>query len=541
MKTRSLDYRLLPGANPLFLDFLYAPEKVSSFYQDSHLSLEKLKARAQAVRDSDRSYPRQELADILLDVNRRAGASQLTLDNIERLRSPETVAILTGQQLGLFGGPSYTFHKAATAVRLACLLQEQGIQAVPVFWLPSNDSDLEEVRQTHFFDRQGELFEVGLPGKDVPAEQMVGPTSLEGIESCIEELRQKELPGQFASEVVDQLEEQYCSGCDFGSAYARWLARLFADQGLVLFDALAEGYQQLAAPVFRTAVEKRGDIVEALRQRALDLEKAGYAAQVHCGQEETLLFWRQGQQRFKIRYEDGVFQSKDGRQFNDDLRESLDTGCRQLGANVLLRPILQDHLFPTVTYVGGPSEVAYYSQIQAIAPFWDLEMAVFPRMSLTVVDRKAQRFFDKHGLDFENILQDSRLKATRKILEKGESKRVLDQFEELESRLRERLQALDEAIRAEDPPVADMLRGAGAKMEHQIERVRGRFVKNHEKRNEALGRHLDYLYSQLLPKGKPQERLINFNQYLALEGPTLVPRLIRSVDPFSHKHQVVFV
>ncbi|HSR69465.1 MAG TPA: bacillithiol biosynthesis cysteine-adding enzyme BshC [Acidobacteriota bacterium] len=541
MKSESYDYRRLPGINPLFSDFLYDFDKVSRFYGDSHLTLDKLKARAQSVREGQRSYPRRRMADLLLEINRRAGASQQTLDNIERLRSPDTVAILTGQQLGLFGGPSYTFHKAATAIRLASLLEQEGIAAVPVFWLPSNDSDLEEVRRTHWFDRNGELFQVELGGHQVPAEQMVGPTSLSGIEACIRILREREIPGQFASEVIDSLQQHYCSGCDFGTAYSRWLADLFSEQGLVLFDALAEGYQEWVSSAFQTVVEKRAQIVEALQQRSQELEEAGYQGQVHCAADETLLFWRDGPQRYKLRYQDGAYQTKLHRQLNGDLEKALREGCRNLGANVLLRPIIQDHLFPTVTYVGGPAEVAYFSQIEAIAGFWDLKMEVFPRAGLTIVDRKAQRFFDKHEIGFKDILQETRLETTRRIVERGESKQVLEEFQALENQFEEHLQRLDQSIRSEDPPVADMLKGAAAKIGHQIERVRDRFVKNHEKRNEALGRHLDYLYSQLLPNGKLQERIINFNQYLALEGPTLVPRLIESVDPFQHRHQVFYV
>lgn len=542
-KVDQLDHRRLSDQNSLFLDFIDDFEKVSAFYSDAHLSPAHFERRAERVLQSGRSYPRQEMAHILEDFNRQIDAGQKTFAQIEKLASERTVAVVTGQQLGLFGGPSYTVYKVATAVKLAHFLEKQGIAAVPVFWMPSDDSDFEEVRSSHWLDPQGRLFEVDYPGDPATA-RMVGRTSLEGIESCLEELKQQGLPGQFAAGVLDRLAECYSPQEDFRLGFGRWLSGLFREQGLILFDALSSGYKKLVQPAFETAIDRRREILSALKRRREELISAGHSAQVHVDDGETLLFWVDGDKRYKLYCEEGRYQAKGGggRSFSSRQVRDLVNDCPDcIAPNVLLRPILQDHLFPTAVYVGGPGEISYFSQVGSIAPFWEIEPAVFPRCSLSVVDRKAQRLLQRYELNVRDLLESTRLEVTRQIVERGDSARILEEFSHLGGEVEGRLEALQLLIRSEDPPVADMLQGAGQKMLHQINKVHDRYVKNHEQRNSNLSGHLDYLYSSLLPRSKPQERVLNFNQFLALEGETFTNTLLEALDPFAKGHQLLWV
>ncbi|MEE8587271.1 MAG: bacillithiol biosynthesis cysteine-adding enzyme BshC [Acidobacteriota bacterium] len=542
-KVDYLDYRRLSGQSSLFSDFLYNFEKVSRFYTDAHLSLDRLRQRARQVLEGGREYPRDQLAPILEAFNRQAGAGDKTFAQIEKLRSPETVAVVTGQQLGLFGGPSYCVYKAATVVKVAQVLEKEGIPAVPVFWMPSDDSDFEEVRSSSWLNSQCKQFQVEFPAHPASA-RMVGRTSLQGIESCLEELRRQGLPGQFSSSMLENLAECYSPERDFRLGFGSWLSALFRHQGLILFDALSPGYKQLVRPVFENALQRREDILASLKQRRQELIAAGHFAQVHVDEGETLMFWMDGDKRYKLRYEDGRYQVKgdSGRSFSLGDVQALLQDCPDcIGPNVLLRPIVQDHLFPTAVYVGGPAEISYFSQISAISGYWGIEPAVFPRTGLTVVDRKAQRLLKRYDLSLCGLLESSRLEVTRRIVDSGESARILEGFDRLESEVERRLEALQPLIRAEDPPLADMLQGSGQKIVHQIKKVHDRFVKNHENRNTHLSGHLDYLYSNLLPNSKPQERVLNFNQFLALEGEGFIGTLLESIDPFAHGHHVLWV
>lgn len=532
-----LDYRTLPGQNPLFLDYLYRLDAVKDYYGDAHQSLENLVARCRDLLAQGRDYPRSEMARILSAFNRQAGSGEKALANIERLKAPDSVAIVTGQQLGLFGGPAFCFYKAATAVRLAQLLEQEGIPAVPVFWLPSDDSDFDEVRSSYWLDQGGNRLAVEFSQGGFPSERMVGTIDTAQAPALLDGLKDKGL-GPFAEEALERLAQTYRPGSDFRGCFARWLAEIFRDFGLVLFDSLSPGYKPLAQEAFRVARQDRKEIVEALLRRNCELEMSGYRPQVRSDDNETLLFWVNGQCRYKLVFREGVYRAK-----SEIIGEPscLEDCPDRLGPNVLLRPIVQDHLFPTAAYVGGPSEIAYFSQVSAIAHRWGIRPVVVPRAGVTVIDRKAQRYMRQHQLEFGDLAAGSRLDINRRLAQGGSSGDVLSRFESWKTEVERRGAELDALMGEEDPQAAGMLRNALPKMLYQLNKVQERYVKNHEKRNEALGRHLDYLYSRLLPEASLQERAVNFNQLLAQEGDGLIREIIESIDPFARAHQLIYL
>jgi uncharacterized protein YllA (UPF0747 family) len=192
-----------------------------------------------------------------------------------------------------------------------------------------------------------------------------------------------------------------------------------------------------------------------------------------------------------------------------------------------------------VAYVGGAAEVAYYAQICAISPFWNKKMAVFPRVGITLVDRKAQRLLKKYGLKVTDVLQRTPQEISRRIVEGKDPEQILGKLESVQEELKSALKSLGSDIVKIDPTVAEMLGGAEKKILYQIEKIQKRFVANHQNQQENFGQHLDYLYSHLFPKGKLQERVLSFNQFMSEEGPDLVERLLDVIDPFCPNHQVI--
>jgi len=188
---------------------------------------------------------------------------------------------------------------------------------------------------------------------------------------------------------------------------------------------------------------------------------------------------------------------------------------------------------------GGAAEVAYYAQICAISPFWNKKMAVFPRVGITLVDRKAQRLLKKYGLKVTDVLQRTPQEISRRIVEGKDPEQILGKLESVQEELKSALKSLGSDIVKIDPTVAEMLGGAEKKILYQIEKIQKRFVANHQNQQENFGQHLDYLYSHLFPKGKLQERVLSFNQFMSEEGPDLVERLLDVIDPFCPNHQVI--
>ena len=366
MKVDCLDYRGLSGQNSLFLKYLYHFDEVSSLYAPgtpAPIDLEALERRVETVAKRPVRFSRERLVSLLDPLNRMLGAGEATQQNIQKLKGRDTVAVVTGQQLGLFGGPALAVYKAATAVRLSQILEAQGYSAVPVFWLPSDDSDFMEVRSTSFYDRADRLLDIRYPGSQSDG-RMVGTIDLNRISEILEQLQHQAQRAEFLDATLQTLGASYRPHQDFRQAHGQWLAGLFRDHGLVLFDSLLPGYKPELTGVFTRLLKKRPEAIRALQQRSQQLTAAGFTPQVSLEGSETLLFSYEGESRHKLVYQDGEYQSKKrklGSYSLDELLRRIESNPEGFGPNVLLRPIVQDHLFPTAVYVGGPSEVAYFT------------------------------------------------------------------------------------------------------------------------------------------------------------------------------------
>ena len=543
MKVECIDYRKLPSLHPIFSQYLYQYDRVDTLYDcPVHLSLEGLKRRADSVLKNPPTFPRDQLVELTLEFNQRVEASEEAFQNLEKLRSSKTLAVVTGQQPGIFGGPAFTVYKALTAVRLAQILNEEGYSAVPVFWLASDDSDFQEVHSTSFFDAGGDVFSVSYPDPQTNSSRMVGTIPLNAIEKCFSRLQEQAPKGEFQKEVLQILQGTYPPTKTFREAFGSWLSHLFRPYGLVLFDALLPQYKQGLRSLFSVAIEKRQEIVRALQGRAEALKEKGFEPQVRVQDSESLIFWTEGNERYKLEYGAERYQRKAATLLQlsgQQLLEEFDKRAERLAPNVLLRPIVQDHLFPTVAYVGGAAEVAYYAQICSVSPFWNKEMAIFPRVGITLVDRKSQRLLKKYGLKVTDVLQCTPQEISRRIVEGKDPEQILGKLESVQEELRAALQSLGDDIVKIDPTVAEMLGGAEKKILYQIEKIQKRFVANHRNQQENFGQHLDHLYSHLYPKGKLQERVISFNQFMCEEGPDLVERLMDVINPFCPSHHVI--
>src|SRR5262245_27131168 len=287
--TDALRFTDIPRTTRLFNDFLYDYQKVERFYSNYGRSVEPLADHARRI--GAQHFDRQRVPDALEHINRRAGSSELTFKHIEMLRHPGSVAIVTGQQAGLFTGPLYTIHKALTVIKLAACLRDRGVEAVPVFWIASEDHDYAEVNHCKVVDREGHLKEVRYEASGHKEDEPVGRVELcDGINQTIDEFVAQLAPSEFTPSLEHDLPASYAAGVGFAEAFARLMARLFADYGVVLFDPLDEELKQVAAPLYAEAIHKSSEIATALVVRSRDLEEAGYHAQIKVSDDMVPLF-----------------------------------------------------------------------------------------------------------------------------------------------------------------------------------------------------------------------------------------------------------
>ena len=541
MDSVCLPFGSLPGQNPLFVDFAHHFETVRNFYHPPPLSEPELGQRLDRARRSC-GVPRKPFAAALAKYNSTFHPGEPLARNLKAFESDDCVAVVTGQQVTLFGGPSYTVFKAATAIRLAEDLRKQGVNAVPVFWLASNDSDFEEIRHTHFVGSDAKLVSVAFPGGPEHSCQMAGTVPLSSISTCLKELRSRMDFHPFSETILEDLERDYSKDRSFREAFASWISRLFSDYGLIVFDPLMEGYQKSLSRFYEIAVTRHQPIMEALKERNQEIVKAGYDPQVWVDDHESLLFLVDGSRRHKLLWEKGRYRAKEKRELSFSSRELLQLARNdpgRLSVNVLLRPILQDYLFPTAFYVGGPSEVAYFAQLNSVANHWDLEPVILPRAGFTIVNHRDQRHLKRHHITTLDVLQRSADDLTEIILRESRQGDALEQMDLVSAELRQRLQELHQLIHASDPTVSAMLENTQEKMLYQLDKVKSRFIVNYRRTAPSLRQHLDHLLTHLRPMNKLQERVINFNHFLMDRGPGFLNEITELTQPHCFSHRLL--
>ena len=411
-----------------------------------------------------------------------------------------------------------------------------------MFWLASNDSDFEEIRHTHFVGSDAQLVPVAFPDDPEHSGQMAGTVPLSSIDTCLNELRSSVGFYPFSEIILDGLERDYSKDRSFREAFAAWISRLFSDYGLIVFDPLMDGYQDSLSRFYEIAVTRRQPIIEALVERNQEIVEAGYDPQVWVDDHESLLFLVDGSRRYKLLWEEGRYRAKEERELSFSSRDLLQLALDEpgrLGVNVLLRPILQDYLFPTAFYVGGPSEIAYFAQLNSIASHWDLEPVILPRAGFTIVSHRDQRHLKRHHITPLDVLQRSADELTAMILRESQQGEALQQIELVSGELRQRLQELQQLIHASDPTVAAMLENTREKMLYQLDKVKSRFVTNHRRTAPSLRQHLDHLLNHLRPMNKLQERVINFNHFLMDRGPGFLNEITEMTDPHCFSHRLL--
>ena len=534
VKAQCLPYAQIPHTSRLFLDFLSDFSKVQQFYSSSPYSSEWQKPPRRHY-DPER---RARVSGILERQNRAWGASEKTIANIARLREGACGA-LTGQQVGLFGGPLFALYKALSAVKLADEATAAGVDCVPVFLLATNDHDLAEVNHTRFPGPGGTVQLVTAPSHGVD-DAPVGTIHFgDEITGVVQEAA--ELLGD--SPVTAMLRESYRAGESFGSAFARLFAQLFADWGVILLDPCDPEMQAIAAPIYKAAVERAAEIDEALLERGKALERAGYHQQVKVTPSSTLLFTLHEGARIPIhRRLNGhsmEFLAGDRTLSRQELLTQIAAAPHQFTPNVLLRPIIEDYLLPTLCYTGGTAEVAYFAQVAVVyESLLGQVTPILPRFSATVVEPKLQGLLERYGLALTDVF------AGEEALREKIAARILppelqSAFERAGAGLEASLGEIRKALVRLDKTLAEAADNAGAKMQHQLESLRGRAARAELRQSEIAGRHAQQLSGSLYPNKNLQERETAGVAYLARHGTDLLREIYTSLHTDCHDHQVI--
>ncbi|RPI17797.1 MAG: bacillithiol biosynthesis cysteine-adding enzyme BshC, partial [Ignavibacteriae bacterium] len=442
----TVDFKKLPDFSNLFLDYVSLDEgKFKTvkrfFYADYKEKEEIFKVIDSKLHNynANRYFDKNTLTDILKRTNMTFGANEITASNIELLSDENTFAVVTGQQVSLYTGALYTILKTVTAVKLAQDLKSKFPQFnfVPVFWLESEDHDLEEANHIFAINNMNELVRVGFDGEKHDDEdedeikkntKPVGSIKFdEKINGINEQLKNVLMDTEYKEKLLEKVNSFYKEGSDYKTAFAQFMNWIFKDHGLVFVDPGDAEIKKLLTPVFEKELNTAPKMCEAIINISAELEKH-YDLQVKP--KVINLFYIHNGNRLLIEPRDNnrfALKNSKKRFEQEELLNILFECPENFSPNVVMRPLCQDYLLPTIAYVGGPSEVSYFAQLKPAYEHYDITMPViYPRTSVSIVESKINKFIKNFEIEFPDIFNHKVL--VNKVIAKISEIKVDDEF-----------------------------------------------------------------------------------------------------------------
>lgn len=536
LQTDCFPISTLPRLNRLFLDYAASREPLKPFYAAGPYGPVTASSQGGFGSGSGRNAgPHAAIANLLEEQNRAMGAGEATLKNIAGLRAGAPAAV-TGQQVTLFGGPLFTLLKAATAVRRA---KDAG--AVPIFWLATEDHDLEEADHVTLPKRHA-LRRLRLEHKQEDAGKPAGRVKLgTEIGALVDEAA--ELLGP--SEVLDAIEAAYRPEATYAEAFGQLLTAVFAGQGLIVMDAAGREFHRLGAGVLRAAIERAAELEARLLERTQLLEERGYAAQVLVAEGGSLLFLMDDETgaRTALKRRDDETWTAGRKQYSTaELLGILESAPERLSPNALLRPVFQDAILPTAAYVGGPAEIAYFAQSQVVYEALLAHVTpVLPRLSATLVEPAIAKVMAQHEVRLEDLIRTSPDALTQRLGARAMPIEGKQKLAAAGNALDAELKTVTEWMARMDAELGKSADVAANKMRYQMNRLR-RLAANYQLQKEAsLRKHVDALYLNLWPNDHPQERVVGMAAFLAKQGLGLVDQMVELAGQECPGHKVAYL
>ena len=526
----SIDYRRLSWTARLIRDYCHEYDRLDPFFVGSPSDPT---AWAETIR-TRRLQPaaHAEIAAVVTAQLTSRGAPSAALVSAKKLADPDTVAILAGQQAGLFGGPLFTLLKALTVVRLArSVSADHNVTAVPIFWVHGEDHDLDEISSCGVLGSDLELHTVTVPHESSsgqPASDMRLPDTITDV---LRDLRELLPDTEFTGPLFEQLAAVYRPGAGMVEAFSRWLDTLLGAHGLIVFDASDANAKPMVRALLDRELDHPGETSRLATAAGENLTALGYHAQVTSGSDAVALFYlRDGREAIRLHPAESpaepAFDIGTDVVSGDQLRTWLSERPEAFSPNVLLRPVFQDVIFPTVATVAGPSELAYLAQLRDVYRHFGVPMPIiYPRASATLIDHATLKFLDRYDVEFE-MLQPQDDAVLNRLLATLLPDAVERSIGDTERAIGERLAVVAAEVSAVDPTLTGAVETTQSRKDRDLKNLRNKIVQAAKRRDETLRRQYHRARSQAFPNGDPQERAVGIIYFLHRYGPHLVDRLL---------------
>ena len=537
-----INFSDIPGHHNLFLDYLYEFENVKKYFSYDFRDRENYLKVFKNISDSRQDIGRQ-VSSILSDQYFSFKISDKSKNNIEQLANKNTLAVVTGQQLGILGGPLYTLHKIITAIKLSQQLSERydDYNFVPIFWLEGDDHDFNEVRSTKIINEANNLVTIGY-GEEIgeeDAKQSVGLLKFnESISELISKLDSLLRNTEFKKPLVDNLKSYYSVGKSFKSSFKELIHSVFNEYGLVILDPQDKRLKELLKPVFKKEISEFRNYTDKLVHTSAELEEV-YHAQVKV--KPVNLFLNVDDARYSIEPVENQFRLKRKRKTfeREKLLEIVETEPERFSPNVLLRPICQDYLLPTAFYIAGPSEISYFAQVKSLYSFFNVSPPIiYPRSSATYVEKSISKTLDKYSISIGDLFIDVE-NVKRRVIDSITETSLEDVFSDVTNEIELAFDRLKEKLFELEKQTADGSKKYRDKIIGALDELKGKAEKTQQKKHEVTLRQIDRAAINLYPNSNLQERELNFVNFANKYGMDFVKFIFDKLEINKFEHQVI--
>ena len=532
----AVDIRTFPWIRRLAADYAFAFANVAPFFAGDPATPG---AWAETIARS-RAFKRQpaEIARVIAAQQERRAAPPAARESAARLADPATRVIITGQQAGLFGGPLFTLLKAITTMKLAAqVTKDHRVPVVPVFWIDAEDHDWPEVSGCTVLDSESEPTTVRLADLPGAGTQPIARLELtDAIHTALDQLEHALPETEFRPGLMAGLRAAYQPGRGMATAFGAFLEQVLGPHGLVVYDSSDAATKPIARDVFVREVSEPGNTARIAGRAGEALVAKGYHAQATLA-DGTVSVFHLNAHRASIRVEGDQAYVGETTMSLAQLVEEATAHPEHFSPNVLLRPLVQDTVFPTICYVAGPNELAYLGQLKEVYAHFGIPMPLmYQRGTATLADSATIRFLSKYDLPLTALrAQDE--SALNQLLESQLPPTVEQALTAVSSLIDERMGAVATAVPQIDPTLEGAVKSTLGKLQHEVHALHNKVIQAAKRRDDTLRRQFQRAQALTFPQGHPQEREVGFVWFLNHYGPALVDRLMDELPlPMGHHH-----
>ncbi len=533
---KRIPFSTFSSFSTLFKDYTEHFENLAPYFAGDFRSDDELKsvARQAAQNHPDRSALVEAVAAQAIEFGVSSSSKQL----LDKLKNPSSVAIVTGQQLGLFGGPLYTLYKVITAIQLADKYEREfGIVAVPIFWLEGEDHDFDEIAAAGFLAGD-DVTSLRYSPKESGIKTAIGRLVIqEEMTQTLDALEETLQATDFRNELMSLVRGAYAPGRTMLQAFVTVINAILGDGRVLFISPDDAALKSLCSGLFGKELVDFATSARLLEEASAQLS-GSYHAQVQT--KPTNLFLHSEGGRTALDATSEGFKTRDGRSFEkDELSALLEEQPSLLSPNVVLRPLMQDTLLPTAVYVAGPGEVAYFAQFKALYSWAGLQMPIiYPRASATLLEKRIDKILDKYGLTIPSFEEQFDRLFGQVVVDQMEVD-IEGAFKKAGSFLHQAINEIKPLVEQVDRSLVKSTDATRSGMLKEWTRLKERVLKAERSQQDVVKTQLFRASSNLFPFENPQERALSPLYFLNKYGPTFGQTLISTLDLDTTSHQVI--